>query len=66
MIAAASRCLEDPSPLVRAAAVWAFTRLAPAASRDAERARRLVREEDPLVREEWKREVPEMATTSAR
>jgi epoxyqueuosine reductase len=66
LIAAASHCFDDPSPLVRAAAVWAFTRLAPAVSRDTERARRLAREEDPLVRAEWKREVSEMATTPAR
>jgi epoxyqueuosine reductase len=60
LIAAAHRCLDDPSPLVRAAAVWALTRLAPVAQCKAERAHRLVREEDPLVREEWQRDVPEM------
>ncbi len=53
LLAAARRCLDDASPLVRAAAVWAFWRLAPAALCGAERASRLGREEDPLVVEEW-------------
>ena len=61
LLSAARRCLDDPSPLVRAAAVWAFIRLAPAAPREAERACRLTREEDPLVREEWERASSEMA-----
>jgi len=52
VIAAARRCLDDASPLVRAAAVWALTRLAPAQCA-AERARRVPREEDPLVCAEW-------------
>ena len=52
LIAAARRCLDDASPLVRAAAVWALTRLAPAQCA-AERARRVPREEDPLVCAEW-------------
>ena len=60
LLSAARRCLDDPSPLVRAAAVWAFIRLAPAAPREAEHARRLAREEDPLVREEWERASSEM------
>src|SRR5438105_2973429 len=53
LLAAAERRLEDRSPLVRAAAVWAFLRLAPMSLREVERARRLAREDDPLVREEW-------------
>jgi epoxyqueuosine reductase len=57
LIAAACRCLDDNSPLVRAAAVWAFTRLAPVRSAT-ERAGRLSREEDPLVRAEWERVAP--------
>jgi epoxyqueuosine reductase len=65
LIAAAHRCLDDPSPLVRAAAVWALTRAAPVAQREIERGRRLEREEDPLVREEWTRGVPEMAAALA-
>ncbi|MFO1161934.1 MAG: tRNA epoxyqueuosine(34) reductase QueG [Reyranellaceae bacterium] len=44
------RLLDDRSPLVRGAAVWAFSRLAP--DRLAER-RRLSRESDPEVRAEW-------------
>src|SRR5437763_397903 len=48
LIAAARRCLDDASPLVRAAAVWALTRLAPEKSAD-EQAGRLAREQDPLV-----------------
>lgn len=64
LIAAACRCLDDRSPLVRAAAVWALARLAPAARREAERARRLAREEDTLVREEWARGAPETVARS--
>ena len=52
LIAEARRCLDDTSPLVRAAAVWAFARLAPAQCAT-ERACRFAREEDPLVRAEW-------------
>ena len=65
LMAAARRCLDDRSPLVRAAAVWAFSRLAPAVLHEAERARRLTMEEDPLVREEWQRGAPEMAASLA-
>jgi epoxyqueuosine reductase len=57
LLAATHRCLDDGSPLVRAAAVWALTRLAPAGQCATERAARLAREEDPLVREEWERSV---------
>jgi epoxyqueuosine reductase len=47
-------CLNDPSPLVRAAAAWAFSQLdEPNAAR--ERQRRVSIETDPLVREEWAR-----------
>jgi epoxyqueuosine reductase len=52
---AARCCLDDHSPLVRAAAVWAFTQLASAARCAAERSVRLTREEDHLVRKEWER-----------
>ncbi len=55
---AARRCLDDHSPLVRAAAVWALTQLASAAQCAAERSVRLTREEDHLVREEWERVAP--------
>jgi epoxyqueuosine reductase len=55
LVAAAQRRLDDPSQLVRAAAAWAFSRLAPVAQYQAERTRRLSGEDDPLVREEWER-----------
>jgi len=48
--------LDEGTPLVRAAAVWAFSRLAPVAEYMVEQARRLSREDSPLVREEWERE----------
>ncbi|HEX3418297.1 MAG TPA: epoxyqueuosine reductase, partial [Stellaceae bacterium] len=54
LIARARCSLDDVSPLVRAAAVWALIRLAPEQSAD-ERAARLPREQDPLVRAEWER-----------
>jgi epoxyqueuosine reductase len=57
LLEAARLCLDDHSPLVRAAAVWAFTRLAPVRSAT-ERAGRLSREKDPLVRAEWERVAP--------
>jgi epoxyqueuosine reductase len=53
LVAAAQRRLDDPSPLVRAAAAWAFGRLAPPDLYEAERSRRLPLEDDPQVREEW-------------
>jgi epoxyqueuosine reductase len=53
LIVAAQHNLDDPSPLVRAAAAWAFRRLAPPERYEAERARRLSLEDDPVVKEEW-------------
>jgi epoxyqueuosine reductase len=47
----AERLLDDASPLVRGAAVWALARLDPA--RLAAQAATLDRESDPAVREEW-------------
>jgi epoxyqueuosine reductase len=61
LVAAARRRLDDAAPLVRAAAAWAFTRLAPVPEYEAERARRLLRETDPLVRLEWECVRPEVA-----
>jgi epoxyqueuosine reductase len=61
LVAAAQRRLDDGAPLVRAAAAWTFTRLAPVPEYEAERARRLSREDDPLVRQEWERVRPEVA-----
>jgi epoxyqueuosine reductase len=55
LVAAAQRRLDDTAPLVRAAAAWAFLRLATPERCAAERARRRARENDPLVREEWER-----------
>jgi len=45
--------LDDPSPLVRAMAVWAFARLAGPAELATARAQNLPRETDDAVREEW-------------
>ncbi|MDH3475564.1 MAG: tRNA epoxyqueuosine(34) reductase QueG [Rhodospirillales bacterium] len=50
----ARRRLDEPSPLVRAMAVWALGELAPAAGFAAERARRLPGEPDPEVQAEWR------------
>jgi epoxyqueuosine reductase len=47
------RLLDDPSPLVRATAVWALSRLADSMAFDAERSRHLPCDPDPAVREEW-------------
>ena len=55
LVGAALGCLDDGSPLVRAAAVWALSRLAPERLWMSERAHRWVRERDPLVAEEWMR-----------
>ena len=49
----AQRLLDDPSPLVRGAAVWALSRLDPARARR-RAADRLAREADAEVREEWR------------
>ena len=49
----AERSLEDPSPLVRAMAVWALGRLAHPDIFAARRAERLPSEEEPAVRAEW-------------
>jgi epoxyqueuosine reductase len=50
---AARECLDDASPLVRAAAVWAFLRLASVDAALVEAAKRLPDEADAAVREEW-------------
>ncbi|MCW5748404.1 MAG: tRNA epoxyqueuosine(34) reductase QueG, partial [Alphaproteobacteria bacterium] len=49
---AVRRLLDDASPIVRGAAIWALARLAPAAFAE-ERARRSPAETDPDVRAEW-------------
>lgn len=54
-LAAAARArLADPSPLVRGAAVWAISRLAPAEEVRALARRHLPQETDASVREEWR------------
>jgi len=50
----AAALLDDTAPLVRAMAVWALARLAPAEDFAAARARCLPQETDLAVREEWK------------
>jgi epoxyqueuosine reductase len=50
---AAGRLLEDASPLVRGAAVWALSRLMPAPALAALAAERVGGEEDAEVRAEW-------------
>ena len=47
------RRLDDDAAIVRAMAVWALARLAPAEQAGREKARRAAREHDPAVREEW-------------
>jgi epoxyqueuosine reductase len=53
LAASAERLLADPSPLVRAMAVWALARLATPQSFAALRARHFSREDDTDVCEEW-------------
>ncbi|MGC2415739.1 MAG: tRNA epoxyqueuosine(34) reductase QueG [Stellaceae bacterium] len=53
LMAAARDCLDDPSPLVRGAAVWAFARIAEAGEFSAEADIRRAREPDATVRAEW-------------
>jgi epoxyqueuosine reductase len=58
LTATARGLLDDQSELVRAAAVWAFARLAAAEDLKREAARRLALETDPEVRAEWSAELP--------
>ena len=51
---AARARLDDPSPLVRAMAVWALSRLLDPSAFAAARADRAEREPDPAVRAEWR------------
>jgi epoxyqueuosine reductase len=55
LVSAARRCLDDPSPLVRGAAVWAFSRLAEACEVASAAEARLAGEPDPEVSAEWQR-----------
>ncbi len=49
----ALRCLDDPAPVVRGAAVWALSRLADPATLRAAHAEHGAHETDPDVRAEW-------------
>jgi epoxyqueuosine reductase len=53
LIPSAQALLNDPSPLVRAMAVWALTQLQDGESFDALMRRRIDQEEDETVRAEW-------------
>jgi len=53
LVVEAQRLLDDPSPLVRGAAVWALGRLLPDAEFEALRAARLGGETDEGARQEW-------------
>ncbi|MFN3669012.1 MAG: tRNA epoxyqueuosine(34) reductase QueG [Brevundimonas sp.] len=53
LVPAARALLDDPAPVVRGAAVWALSRLLPAADFVALGADRLARERDADVRAEW-------------
>jgi epoxyqueuosine reductase len=54
----AEHLLDDPSPLVRGAAVWALSRLLPAPAFERLRNARATGEADPQVREEWAQALP--------
>src|SRR5579864_1559705 len=58
LVSASRRALDDPSPLVRGAAVWAFSRVAAAGDLAAEADARLERESDATVRGEWQLVAP--------
>jgi len=58
LIAAARGRLDDSSPLVRGAAVWAFGRIAGARDLGAAAATRRDAESDAMVRAEWRRLAP--------
>jgi epoxyqueuosine reductase len=58
LLPAVERLLGDASPLVRAMAVWALSRLADAEAWAAARNRSIVRETDAAVRAEWDIEAP--------
>ncbi|MGA8398778.1 MAG: tRNA epoxyqueuosine(34) reductase QueG [Stellaceae bacterium] len=51
----ARECLDDASPLVRASAVWAYSRLASPERVGEEKKARLREEAESVVREEWQR-----------
>ena len=55
LVAAARWCLDDPSPLVRGAAVWAFGRIAGGSEVATKLQACLPAEPDAEVRDEWQR-----------
>jgi epoxyqueuosine reductase len=55
LVAAARHCLDDSSPLVRGAAIWALGRIAEPRLAAAEAEARLPGEPEPEVRAEWQR-----------
>ena len=57
LLPSAAKLLEDSSPLVRAAAVWAVRRLAALDQAEALRIAHLSRESDPEVKKEWAAEI---------
>ena len=61
LAAEARRLLDDPSPLVRGAAVWALSRLLDAQAFAALRTARVPEEPDDQVREEWGQGAPPLA-----
>jgi epoxyqueuosine reductase len=65
LAAVARRCLDDPSPLVRGAAVWAFGRIAAPRDFAAEAAARRDAETDATVGAEW-RKLAQMLAGAAR
>jgi epoxyqueuosine reductase len=65
LAAEAERLLDDASPVVRGAAVWALARLLGAEAFAALRDARLAAEADPEVREEWEWLVPLRRKVSA-
>ena len=58
LAAEAQRLLDDATPLVRGAAVWALARLLPRAEFDALARRRAASEGDAEVRGEWTETTP--------
>ena len=64
LVPVAERLLDDPSPLVRAMAVWALCQLVSRKQFSELREGRLVNEEDPEVCTEWKRGPREGDTAS--
>jgi epoxyqueuosine reductase len=61
LAAEAERLLDDPSPLVRGAAVWALSRLVDAGAFEAMRTAQPTSETDEAVREEWATHPPQVA-----